>query len=507
MNKYYKFKIKKMNLGKNNNQLLRKKIEIIIKNIRCSLKEILKNNKNIEISKNILLDYYKIIIDNISNKALTIYLLHIISREINNSSSLLEKELLLTLLSEFYVPFINTDISLTDPYLSRILTSIQSNILSEISPLYIGEIFKKIILYIFNEDGDLNRKIICKDLFEICQGFCLYNMRQNQYNNQLSGIICLNILLNEINYYSFLNIKHYMIYIWEKIYFFLGFQNFEPKEYLLKYLFDFISKFRSSFKPYVDLAIYKILEFLDNKNYNIRKNSLNVLSLLISFYPNEIKPIKSLIVQLLTILINDKNENIRNKSKYIYNKIEKQFSLINKTIKRQDIKNNQKCLDFYDLNNSNGEYENKILETKNDINNDNNRIHNKRIVIRKSIFNNNLNIRKNSIKKNIINEKDINRQCSSKSIENRTFFKRNKNEGVDENKRYYIENILNVNTINYKNDNEIRFTELLNVIQKKSDVKCKINQNFSNLRDEVKKNNNGLKQLRKIKSEKVLITI
>ena len=78
MTKYYKFKIKKMYSGTNNNQLIRNKIEIIIKNFRCSLKKILKNNKNIEISKNILLDYYKIIIDNISNKALTIYLLHII---------------------------------------------------------------------------------------------------------------------------------------------------------------------------------------------------------------------------------------------------------------------------------------------------------------------------------------------------------------------------------------------------------------------------------------------
>lgn len=492
----------------NNNQLLKKKLEIIIKNIRNSSKELLKKNKKIEISKNILFDYYKLIKEIISNKTLTIYLLHIISREINNSSSLLEKELLLTLLPEFYIPFINTNISLTDPYLSRILTSIQSNILSEISPLYIGEIFKTIILYIFNEDDNLNdnsnREIIYKDLFEICQGFCLYNMRQAQYNYQLSGVICLNFLLNEINY-SFLNIKNYMIYIWEKIDFFLTFQNFEPKEYLLKYLFDFISKFRIYFKPYINLTIYKILEFLDNKNSNIRINSLNVLNLLISFYPNEIKPIKSLIIQLLTILSNDKNENIRNKSIDIYNKIEKQISKINDDIIRLEIKK-QKNLDFHDLSNSKV-YKNEILETKNEINNINNRIHNKRIVVRKPIFIHNLSIRKSSFKKNYINEKDINRQNSSKSFENKTFFNRNKNENIKENKRYYKENTLNENKVSYNNDNEIRFRDLLNIVIKKSDNKSKLNYNFSNLRDEVKKNNNGLQQLRKIKSEKVLTTI
>ena len=493
-----------MNSCNYNNQLLREKIETIIKNIRNSSKKLLKDNKSIEISKNILLDYYKLIEDVIPNKTLTIYLLHIISREINNSSSLLEKELLLTLLTEFYVPFINTDISLTDPYLSRILTSIQSNILSEISPLYIGEIFKKIILYIFDEDWDSNREIIYKDLFEICQGFCLYNMSQSQYNYQLSGVICLNFLLNEIDY-SFLNIKNYMIYIWQKIDFFLNCKNFEPKEYLLKYLFDFISKFRVPFRPYVNLAIYKILEFLDNKNSNIRKNSLNVLSILVSFYPNEIKPIKSLIIQLLIILSNDKNENIRNKSLYVYNKIEKQFSPIDKTINRQEMKNNKNNIDFYGINFNNGEYKNKILDVKNEINNtNNNRIHSKRIVVRKPKIINNLDIIKNVIKKNFIEEKNTDRQYSSKSIENRNILNRNK---IKENKRYYKENTLNVNQINYNNENEIRFRDLLNIVKKKNDNKYIFNYKFSNLKDEVKKNNDGLQQLRKIKSEKVLTTI
>ena len=479
--------------------LIRKALEAIIKNIRNSAKKSLLKNNNVEIiSKNILLDYYNLITENISNQKSTIYLLHIISREINNSSSLVEKELLLTLLPEFYVPFINTDISLTDPYLSRILTSIQSNILSEISPLYVGEIFKRIILSIFNEDNELNRETINKELFEICQGFCLYNMRQAQYNYQLCGVICLNFLLNGIDY-SFLNIKNYIEYIWEKINFFLSFKNFTPKEYLLNYLFDFITKFKVPFKPYVNLAIYKILEFLDDKNSNIRKYSLNVLSLLISLYPNEIKPIKSLIIQLLTILQNDKNESIRNKSTSIYNKLQKEFMNLSKsTINNHEIKKNK--IYFYDLG-SNNESRNKNIEFKKI---DNNRINNKRIVLRKPILPTKFSSRKNSIQKNndVLN---INKQNKSMTIERKKVFNRNRIINLKQNNRYFKENTINANKINKFSDG-MRLRDLLNVVKKKSDKKCKLTNNFSNLRDEVKKNNNGLLQIRKIKSEKVIKT-
>ena len=350
--------------------LIKRNIESIIKNIRNLLNNSLKKNQSIEISKNILLDYYNLITSLISNQPSTVYLLHIISREINNSSSIQEKEILLTLLPEFYVPFINTDISLTDPYLSRILTSIQSNILSEISPLYIGEIFKKIILYIFNEDQELNRETINKELFEI--------------------------------------LKNFVLYIWEKIDFFLTFKNFEPKEYLLKYLYDFISKFKEQFRPYINLSIYKILGFLDNKNSNIRKNSLNIISLLISFYPMEIKQIKSSIIQLLNILKNDKDENIRNKSIYIYNKIQKQYP---QQSSKSSINNNKKDknprLYFYDLGNRNN-----LIESKLD---NNTRIQNKRLVDRKPIYIPNLNLKQNPKLK----EKVLIKQNSNRTLENR----------------------------------------------------------------------------------------
>ena len=284
---------------------------------------------------------------NITDINTTIYILHLISREINKSD-IIEQKALLSLLPEFFVPFFNNDISLTYPYINRILTTIQSNILCNISSIYIGEIFKKIIFYLFFDEEENIKEPINKKHFEICQGFCLYNMKLKSNKNQEVGIICLNILLNELDY-SFLNQNNFVYYIWENITYFLDEPNFFPKNYLLKYLSDFISKFKIQFKPYVEIAIYKILEYIDDKDGNIRKSSLNILGLLISFYPKEIDLIKNLIMQLLLILNRDKDENIRIKSIYIYNKLKKQYDLYN-PIKTK--KKNKTNLYFYDSGNN-----------------------------------------------------------------------------------------------------------------------------------------------------------
>ena len=60
----------------------------------------------------------------------------------------------------------------------------------------------------------------------------------------------------------------------------------------------------------------------------------------------------------------------------------------------------------------------------------------------------------------------------------------------------------NKSNYNTHTENEIGFRDLLSIVKKKSDNKCKMDNNFYNLREEIKKNNNGLIQIRKIKSEK-----
>ena len=302
-----------------------------------------------------------------------------------------------------------------------------------------------------------------------------------------------------------MNINNHIAYIWEKINFFLSSQSFAPKEYLLKYLCDFISKFNIGFKPYVNIAIYKILEFIDNKNLNTRKNSLDVLSILISFYPNEIKIIQSLILQLLIILQNDEDKDIKDKAIYIYNKIQNQSIPAIKFNNNDYTKKCSYC--FFDLSNHIG-YNNKNND-KCIQNNPSNRILNKRIINRKPLYNTYYDFLDNSIKRNNGVKEDIKiRKNSVNIINRRQIFNKSKFDNFNENKRYYGENTCtSVNKSICLTDNEgLGFRDLLTIVKKNSNKKCKINNNFSNLREEVKKNNKGLNQIRKIKSEKVMKT-
>ena len=469
--------------------LIKNSLENIIKNIKNATNEAYLNKNQIELTHHILQDYYSLIKNYISDQETIIYIHHLISREIKNSFSLRDKKLILSLVPEFFIPFFTIDISLTYPYLSRILTTIQSNIQSEIPPIYIGEIFKKILFYLFDDKEVQNRIPINKDLFEMCQGFCFYNMKLMESNNQLVGIICLNILLNEIDY-SFLNKSNFTLYIWEKISFLLDSEEFFPKNYLLKYIYDFVSKFKIPFKPFVNMAIYKILEFIDNPNANIRKESLSILGLLISFYPNEIEPIKNSIIKLLIILHNDKDYNMRNKSIYIYNKIKKQYST-SQSINPNKRKKNH--FYFYDFGNDNW-FNNKEVKTNRNINESNtNNLFHKRIMARNPTCGSlNLCV-DNGFKKRINTEP---RGSKSDIGEISQFMIKNKK---NENKKYEDTKASN------KLDDKIiiGFRELLNMVKNRSDNKCKI-KGFSNLRDEIKKNNNGILQIRKIKNEKVI---
>ena len=475
--------------------LIKNSLENIIKNVKNTTSELYLKKNQIELAHHVLLDYYNLITNNISDQNITKYILHLISREIKNSVSILEKKLILSLVPEFFIPFYTSDITLTYPYLSRILTTIQSNIQSEIPPVYIGEIFKKIIFYLFNDEEGQNRIPINKDLFEICQGFCFYNMKLIGNNNQLVGIICLNILLTEIDY-SFLNKDNFALYIWDKISFLLDSEQFFPKNYLLKYLYDFISKFKTPFQPYVNMAIYKILEFIDNPNANIRKASLNILGLLISFYSSEIEPIKNSIIKLLTILRNDKDNNIRNKSIYIYNKIQKQYSTSHSINPTKRTKYN---IYFFDFGYDNW-FNNKEIRTNRNTNSNFNKtnIFHKRLLSRNPTCES-LNLLFENTYKNTINtdprgsKSDIG-EISKHMIKNKK--EENKKEENNKNKN----RIININTSDKLG---IGFRELLNMVKKRSDNKCKIN-GFSNLRDEIKKNNYGIIQIRKIKNEKII---
>ena len=169
-------------------------VENSINNIIKTIKE--KNlTSNIENHENIIyLEFYNLITENIQYQKNITFIFHTISRAIATSEKEEEKESLLKLLPEFFLPFKN-DISKTFPFISRILTTIQSNIHSKINPEYISKIFKDIILFLFSIDENNIEASVNKQNYEICQGFCIYNMKQNDELCQICGVLCLKQLI------------------------------------------------------------------------------------------------------------------------------------------------------------------------------------------------------------------------------------------------------------------------------------------------------------------------
>lgn len=65
--------------------LIKNSLDNIIRNIKNSTNELYLQNSKIEINHHILLEYYNLISDNILDQNSIMYILHIISREINKS--------------------------------------------------------------------------------------------------------------------------------------------------------------------------------------------------------------------------------------------------------------------------------------------------------------------------------------------------------------------------------------------------------------------------------------
>ena len=278
-----------------------------------------------KINKNIYSDYHNLIKENIQNSNNITFILYALSKEIFITESIQDKIKLLTLLPEFYSPFLNNsnlDISLTYPYLSRILTVIQNNLSLNIQPKIISDIFGKIIIIIFKNEYEYKK---IKKNYEICQGFCFYNMKQNEYKNQICGVLCLNEMIVNTNYYMENN-KH-IKNIYEKIILFIDNNNFEPKEYLIELLGNFISKCQQFYKPYINITFYKLLNYIETNNIALKQKIIDVFGLIITIFPYEFKSINNSLINFLTILSKDKDEYIKTKSNQILKEFKNIFNL------------------------------------------------------------------------------------------------------------------------------------------------------------------------------------
>ena len=377
------------------NEELENSINQIIKKI--------KQNKGNESYDNIqYLEFYNLITENIQNQKNITFIFHIISRAIANSDNQKEKESLFKLLPEFFIPFKN-NISKTFPFISRILTTIQSNIHSNINFEYVSKIFKGIIQLLFNFNDNIDESQN-KINYEICQGFCIYNMKQNDEFCQNCGVLCLRELIINLNF--FLKNNKYMKYLWEKLILFIENDNFGNKLYLLQCFSELINKCKEKFKQFSNITLYKILDFLQDNNIELRKETLNILYLLIYYCPNGIETIKNQLIDFISFLEDKKNEFIKMKCNQIL-----------KLLKDNDY--NKNTLN-HRKNSENKELKNKINEMKLNVKNLN----------ENNIINNNSNENIIQIDHLILNQKPNNRLIKNEkesifnTPKNQEFFKK-----------------------------------------------------------------------------------
>ena len=318
---------------------------------------ILKIKENDSSHSNILyIEFYNLITENITNQKNITFIFHTISRAIANSEKEEEKENLLKLLPEFFLPFKN-DLSKTFPFLSRILTTIQSNIHSKINLDFLSKIFKEIIQMLFNDNNNIAQNQN-KQNYEICQGFCIYNMKQNDELCQICGVLCLKELIINLNY--FLQNNKYMKYLWEKLILFIENDNFGNKIFLLQCFNELIKKCKEKFKQFANITMYKILDFLQDNENDLRKEALNILYLLIFHCPKDISSLKNQLIDFISVLQEEKDEFIQNKCNQILTLLNDNNDKLNESNKiiSSDSKRN------YSENN---ELRNKINKMKKDV--------------------------------------------------------------------------------------------------------------------------------------------
>ncbi len=224
-------------------------------------------------------------------------------------------------------------------YLSSVLSIIQSlakdsnnSIFNSIANTY-AEIVQNImptdILYA-SEELDMEEK----RAYEMLQGFCIYNMKQEEKANRIIGSLCLTKLVENC---PIVLQEQYMKFIWDNILMFIDIKNYSAKYELLNCLISLILGAEGLFSPFATATLYKVLDFLTEDDWNKRKLALNVIYTLIFYCKDEIIPLKEHIISFLRVLKTDKVKEVRevcllilqifNENEPIKKKTEKQKSI------------------------------------------------------------------------------------------------------------------------------------------------------------------------------------
>jgi len=198
-------------------------------------------------------------------------------------------------------------------YLSSVLSIIQSITKDSNNSIFpsIANTFAEIVQNIMPTDirfasEELNMEE--KRAYEMLQGFCIYNMKQEEKSNRIIGSLCLTKLVENC---PIVLQEQYMKFIWDNIINFLETKNYTAKYELLNCLISLILGAEGLFAQYASTTLYKVLDFLTEDDWNKRKIALNVIYTLIFYCKDEIMPLKEHIINFLKVLKTDKVKEVR----------------------------------------------------------------------------------------------------------------------------------------------------------------------------------------------------
>ena len=260
--------------------------------------------------------FKKIISKNIYNKTLLCSVISNIQEKISKLPPM-ERPPYLNLLSLFFFNQSQPEsLKLYYPYLSPILSILQSLIIDSNSEIFsqISETFAEIVQYLMPNDisaSDKNLDSEEKESYETLQSFCIINIKIDQKINRVIGSLCLTKLVENC---PFVLKSQYMKYILDNIIENISKENFNAKYELLNCLISLILGAEGLFCPYANMTLYKVLDFLTDPDWLKRKLSLNVIYTMIFYCKEEILPLKEHIINFLNVLKNDKIKEVRDVS-------------------------------------------------------------------------------------------------------------------------------------------------------------------------------------------------
>ena len=189
-------------------------------------------------------------------------------------------------------------------FLSQILTALQENIADE----NIQDV-ENSYLNILKGCHEIKEN---SEIFKLLNGFCVYNMKQNNLCSQEIGVKTFLALINFLSLNNPSDNHDFDVQkiILENISDLLEDSNFVKKYELLNCLNELILISENNFEQFAAVTLYKILDYLNDENDNNKIITLDIIKNLLIYCENSITPLKEQIKNFLKVIENSQNEKI-----------------------------------------------------------------------------------------------------------------------------------------------------------------------------------------------------